>query len=336
MLQLHFMSLRATTIVSKAMMWATLLTARAVNVMARPLAMISLSMSIKTFQVSVSSESYSAPLTTHAGLYIVPSVLPPKTQMALLSRLVHRDLSDERHNSNLHLHHHVPYPPPNNTGHVFPVVEGQDEADPYSRSFFTYPPSSPVQFMPKDPTVHRSLLISQVLSKKLRWITLGGQYDWTNKRYPAETVPLFPRDIADLMEGFFPEVRAQAAIVNFYSPGDTLSMHRDVSEECDRGLISLSLGCDAIFVVGIGEDGRWMKHLTMRLRSGDAVYMSGQARFAWHGVPKIIANTCPDWLRDWPAPSREERGPSEGDVFEPWRGWMASKRVNLNIRQMHD
>jgi alkylated DNA repair protein alkB family protein 1 len=105
-----------------------------------------------------------------------------------------------------------------------------------------------------------------------------------------------------------------------------LSLHRDVSEECDRPLVSISLGCDAIFMTGL-EDG---KGLAIRLRSGDALVMSGPARYAWHGVPQILPGTCPEWMADWPY--REDG--SDGETYEHWKGWMARKRINLNVRQM--
>ena len=65
----------------------------------------------------------------------------------------------------------------------------------------------------------------------------------------------------------------------------------------------------------------------LRLRSGDAIYMTGESRFAWHGVPKVLKGTCPEYLEDWPA---------EGGEYEEWRGWMKNKRINLNVRQMKD
>ena len=39
-------------------------------------------------------------------------------------------------------------------------------------------------------------------------------------------------------------MRPQAAIVNVYSPGDSISLHRDVSEGKEAGLVSISLGCE--------------------------------------------------------------------------------------------
>jgi alkylated DNA repair protein alkB family protein 1 len=218
----------------------------------------------------------------------------------------------------VHLHYNVEYPP-------------------NQASYFSLPPQSDFLLQPKDSALHKPITLSQFLNKKLRWITLGGQYDWTNKVYPSERPPEFPADIAQLLHDLFPEMHPQAAIVNFYSPGDTLSLHRDVAEDCDRGLISISIGCDGIFILGLEDENpspdaedynsKIAKILAIRLRSGDAVYMDGPSRFAWHGVPQIIPNTCPDWLADWPA----------GDgQYEDWKGWMASKRINLNVRQMRD
>ena len=119
--------------------------------------------------------------------------------------------------------------------------------------------------------------MSQFLNRKLRWVTLGGQYDWTQKRYPPENPP-FPADLASFIHGLFPEITAEAAIVNVYTPGDTLSIHRDVSEDSDRGLVSVSLGCDGIFVIGL-ESGKEAQTevLAVRLRSGDAMFLTGQA-----------------------------------------------------------
>lgn len=145
--------------------------------------------------------------------------------------------------------------------------------------------------------------------------------------------PRFPPDLAHFLETLFPETLAQAAIVNFYSPGDTMMMHRDVSEETDKGLVSLSFGCDCLFMVAPGasrgdsQHGGREKHLLLRLRSGDAVYMTKESRYAWHGVPKVIKGTCPGYLEKWP---------SENGEYTEWQGWLTNKRINLNVRQMRD
>jgi alkylated DNA repair protein alkB family protein 1 len=121
-------------------------------------------------------------------------------------------------------------------------------------------------------------------------------------------------------------MKPEAAIVNVYSTKDKLSMHRDVAEEADRGLVSISLGCSCIFIIGLEDKNTGeIFHETLRLDSGDAVYMSGESRYAWHGVPKIIPNTCPVYLQRWP-----------GQAFPEWERWMEQRRINLNVRQMFE
>nr|POE49132.1 alpha-ketoglutarate-dependent dioxygenase abh1 [Quercus suber] len=193
-------------------------------------------------------------------------------------------------------------------------------------------PGSHLSSPPKDLSVHKVINTTQLLNKKLRWMTLGGQYNWTNKVYPSGHPPAFPHDVKRLIENIFP-MKAEAAIVNLYSPGDTLSLHRDVSEECDRPLVSVSIGCDAIFVAGIcgANEESSTNVAAMRLRSGDAVLMTGASRFAWHGVPKILEGTCPVELADWPAGGSAELYDTD---TARWQGWMKKKRINLNVRQM--
>ncbi|KAK2061494.1 alkylated DNA repair protein AlkB [Colletotrichum caudatum] len=254
------------------------------------------------------------------GLLIAPNLVPPEVQKTLLSLMINRDLSDPTHQTNLHLHYDLPYP---------------KAADGPSESFFSYPPDQTPIFIPKDPSVHKPLSIKQVMERRLHWVTLGGQYDWTNRIYPEDRPPQFPSDVAQFLEALFPETLAQAAIVNFYTPGDTMMMHRDVSEETDKGLISLSFGCDGLFMIApndpenISDEARatGKEYLLLRLRSGDAIYMTKDSRFAWHGVPKVMKGTCPDYLADWPA---------EDGKYEKWNGWMQNKRINLNVRQMKD
>lgn len=260
-------------------------------------------------------------LSRKVGLIIIPSLLPPKVQLSLLDKLLHRDLSHPSHKTNLHLHYNVVYPQA--------TSEGRDS------SFFSTDALHLIQ-EPKEQAVHRPLPMTSCLTRKIRWVTLGGQYDWTEKVYPSTPPPAFPRDVAGLVQGLFPAMKAQAAIVNLYTPGDTLSLHRDVSEECDRPLVSISLGCDGLFIAGLEspESSKPASSLVMRLRSGDAVVMSGPARYAWHGVPQILTGTCPEWMQDWPAKARG--GDESSETFEHWRGWMAKKRINLNVRQMWD
>ena len=276
-----------------------------------------------------------------SGFQFIPGLLTPDAQLDLISMLLHRDLADPLHLTNVHKHYRIPYEVlrlPELPG--LPNCESRtSDALGYMAgisSFFNVSPNASTLLQPFDPTTHKPLTFSQFLGKKLRWITLGGQYDWTRKEYPNDKPPAFPEDVGSLVQAAFPRLNPEAAIVNVYSPGDILSLHRDVSEESSQGLASISLGCEAVFVVGL-QDAVDSRCVAIRLRSGDAVYMSGSSRYAWHGVPRIIADSCPSYLRAWPAAADQHGTNATGPTrFEVWRNWLATKRINLNVRQMFD
>lgn len=139
-------------------------------------------------------------------------------------------------------------------------------------------------------------LSAERLLSKLRWASIGPNFDWTQRQYlhqqPQQQLPQYLIGIArrcaavasecsgraicvgseirepagatrqqgginthcwewqnelSSQEGFEPD----AALVNYYSMGDTLGGHCD-DVECDlaKPIVSLSLGCDAIFLLG--------------------------------------------------------------------------------------
>ena len=252
------------------------------------------------------------------GLVVIPSLVPIKTQQLMLERLLHRDLSKSEHKTNVHFHHDLVY-----------------AAEP--ASFFSYDQDRDDVVISKDPTAHKNQSVGQFLNRRLRWMTLGGQYDWTAKVYPEEAPPRFPEDHKALLNALFPATQPEAAIVNLYTPGDVLSLHRDVAETCSNGLISLSIGCDALFMISVSQDvshSNAEDYLVFRLRSGDVVYMSGASRFAYHGVPQVIRGTCPAELAEWPDLPQLDQSFDGSARFSAWSGWLSNKRINLNVRQM--
>jgi alkylated DNA repair protein alkB family protein 1 len=264
----------------------------------------------------------------------------------LLSRLLHRDLSNPLHTTNLHSSHHMPYPAP---------PPSAPSANSHPASFFTLPQSSPSPSalftpLPTAPPSAKPLNTSQVLHKKLRYLTLGAQYNWATRAYPAsprDSPTTFPADIRALVSTLFPtdpltraQFRPESGVVLLYGAKDYMPVHRDVSEECERGLASFSLGCDGLFVVGRekpgaeggGDAGGEMDVVALRVRSGDVVYMAGETRWAWHAMPRVLAGTCPAWFRDWPM--EKERGGEFEKEFKRWRGYMVGKRLNISCRQV--
>lgn len=244
----------------------------------------------------------------------------------MLDSILHRDLSNPLHTINLTQEYSIPYPPTAPSG---------DRS-----SFFKYPqfdPSGGQTLQPVNPlSTNKSLNIAQFLQKKLRWLTLGDQYNWATRSYASESPTPFPPDIAALVTTLFKRAFVpESGVVLLYSPKDYMPVHRDVSEQCERGLASFTLGCDGLFIISrdkdlsLSDDGK-QEMVVIRVRSGDVVEMSGETRWAWHAMPKVMAGTCPIELQDWPV----KQGQGTPREYEKWRGYMKGKRLNISCRQV--
>uniref|UniRef100_A0A0A9ZI75 Alpha-ketoglutarate-dependent dioxygenase alkB n=1 Tax=Lygus hesperus TaxID=30085 RepID=A0A0A9ZI75_LYGHE len=86
----------------------------------------------------------------------------------------------------------------------------------------------------------------------------------------------------------------QTCIVNYYPVGSMMMCHQDISEEVlDQPLVSVSLGCSAIFLMG--STSRDDAPFAFLLKSGDVAAFSGPSRAAFHSVPRVL-DDCPDYL----------------------------------------
>lgn len=89
-----------------------------------------------------------------------------------------------------------------------------------------------------------------------------------------------------------PEARSatftpDAALVCFYRAGDTLCGHRDdVERDVTQPIVSLSLGCSAVLL--LGGRSRDEAPTAMLVRHGDAAVFTGPARMYYHGVPRVF------------------------------------------------
>lgn len=266
---------------------------------------------------------------------------------------MHRDLSNPHHKISLQADYHVPYP----------EATSKDESTLEDRpSFFTYPPSSVLPqhtLQPLStsqlPAPSKPLSPATFLSRKLRWLTIGSQYEWKTRSYSGKDPTIFPPDMAALVEEIFRDInpfRSESGVVLLYSPKDYMPVHRDVSEECQNGLLSISLGCDGIFIISKPEENApssdhtkdeghkpeltndTCKTMVIRVRSGDVVRMSGTMRWAWHAMPKVIPGTAPKFLQKWPVGTGKNA--AEERAYGKWKGYMAAKRINLSCRQVWD
>ena len=184
--------------------------------------------------------------------------------------------------------------------------------------------------MGPDTETYRPLPKANVLGR-LRWASLGFQYDWTNRRYPqakaveddrkindcvdkgsnideTKAPPQFPprlatiiRDIVELIpvEANIPSctpitMEPEASIVNFFPAGTTMGGHVDDAElTYDHPVVSLSLGKTCVFLIGgLSKDAT--VPLAMILRSGYVLVMHGKSRLRMHGVAKVFPCPCGD------------------------------------------
>jgi alkylated DNA repair protein alkB family protein 1 len=180
--------------------------------------------------------------------------------------------------------------------------------------------------LPAEQMLHAAEI--ETLVRRIRWVTLGYQYDWTTKTYSFTSNPIpFPEDLAkwssDLsLAAGFGEFHAEAGIVNFYQPGDTLTGHVDRSElNMTVPLISLSLGASCIFLLGGAE--RNDPVLPILLRSGDILVLSGPSRAFYHGVPRILSS------------HHMETKDEDTDETRLALKLLNDGRININIRQVN-
>jgi alkylated DNA repair protein (DNA oxidative demethylase) len=126
----------------------------------------------------------------------------------------------------------------------------------------------------------------------LGWITdiAGYRYE---PRHPETGAP-WPPIPDQLLEAWRDLARyshpPEACLVNLYGPRARMGLHQDRDEEdFTAPVVSLSLGDTCLFRIGGAR--RNDPTLTLRLASGDAVVLGGDARLAFHGVDRIIPGT---------------------------------------------
>lgn len=144
------------------------------------------------------------------------------------------------------------------------------------------------------PSGHRMSVRTVCLG--LHWIPY--RYSRTRDDQDGSPVAPFPDWLADLGRQALAEVdpdaaaryRPDVALINFYEGDARMGQHRDVDERSDAPVVSLSLGAGCVFRFGNTEH-RGKPYTDVDLRSGDLVVFGGPSRFAYHGVPRLLADS---------------------------------------------
>lgn len=62
------------------------------------------------------------------------------------------------------------------------------------------------------------------------------------------------------------------------------------------------------------------------IRSGDVVLMSGEARYCFHAIPRMIADTVPEFLK--------EESDDDSQDWKDCQKYITNARINMNCRQV--
>ena len=213
----------------------------------------------------------------YIGTYIIKDALDRKQQIEIVLHILF-DMLKSPNMTNLHSHH--------NDNEMIDIMnniwinsnEYIDNMKGYTNEY-----------------IDKSLVLS-----KIRWITLGYQYDWTNRSYKKEKYVPFPIKLAQLCTDLTASINndtnynlhPEAAIINFYQNGNIMGGHQDdVESTFDHPVLSISIGCPCIFL--LGGFNKEDDPLPILLRSGDVLFMGGPSRLRYHGVPKVFINEAP-------------------------------------------
>ncbi len=147
-------------------------------------------------------------------------------------------------------------------------------------------------YTPRMPKTGRAMSVRMTNCGPLGWVTdeRGYRYQATHPD-TGEPWPPMPGVLLDAWRELAGYVHApESCLVNVYGPDAKMGLHQDRDEQdFNAPVVSLSLGDTCLFRVGGTK--RSDPTRSVRLASGDAVVLGGDARLAFHGVDRIIPGT---------------------------------------------
>jgi DNA oxidative demethylase len=147
-------------------------------------------------------------------------------------------------------------------------------------------------YTPRMPGSGKPMSVRMTNCGRLGWMTDEGGYRY-QPTHPCTGAPWPPIPNCLLrawMELSGYPLAPEACLVNVYGADARMGLHQDRDEEdLAVPVVSLSLGDTCLF--RIGGTRRQGPTVSFRLASGDALVLGGQARFAFHGVDRIIPGT---------------------------------------------
>ncbi len=130
----------------------------------------------------------------------------------------------------------------------------------------------------------------------LGWTAHHGDYRYvdhhpvTDKVWPSIPLAIYRAAIDLAADAGYYTFRPNSCLVNVYGPGDSLGLHRDVTErDFSQPVVSISLGDSCYFRLGGLE--KTDPKVDYEINSGDAIVFGGPLRKAWHAVTKTFPGT---------------------------------------------
>ena len=147
-------------------------------------------------------------------------------------------------------------------------------------------------YTPRMPRTGKPMSVRMTNCGPLGWVTDERGYRY-QPHHPETGAawPAMPQLLLDAWRALaaYPHP-PQACLVNLYGPSARMGLHQDRDEQDFAApVVSLSLGDTCLFRIG-GTSRKDPTH-SVRLASGDAVVLAGEARLAFHGVDRILPGT---------------------------------------------
>ncbi len=245
-------------------------------------------------------------LDGYDGAYIISGVLPRAKQVELAYSVLSESLAPPNR-TNLHCHY-TPEQIESDLQDIWrrdgPSLDDLDvgdepKADDAAATISSSSSSSSSKRKGKGSRIHEGpRLPAHLTLSKVRWATLGYQYDWTSRSYERSAYCPFPKQLGELAArlatacgvGF--SITPEAGIVNLYPVGQVMGGHVDDGEEAKESpVVSLSLGPPCIFL--LGGHSKDEPPAPVLLRSGDVLILGGKSRLKYHGVPRVFVAEGP-------------------------------------------
>ena len=148
-------------------------------------------------------------------------------------------------------------------------------------------------FTPRMPRTGKAFSVRMSNCGPLGWVSdreRGYRYQATHPQTGAPWPAFPPETLAAWQDlGCYPH-EPEACLINYYASGARMSLHQDRDEgDFAAPVVSLSLGDTCVFRFG-GTTRRGSTR-SIKLASGDAIVLGGEARLAFHGVDRIFPGT---------------------------------------------